>query len=95
MNILHRLRRQEQYYRLFLGGFAAMPLTSGIIKRFIRFIRNKYKSQYNKASGYLKQGSFEIAASTSFLLANVSVALTGKQLCFHTVLTEGGGDHRA
>ncbi|MBP3412961.1 MAG: hypothetical protein J6K89_06835, partial [Oscillospiraceae bacterium] len=43
MNILHRLWRQEQYYRLFLGGFAAMPLTSGIIKRLIRFIRNKYK----------------------------------------------------
>ncbi|MBP3412016.1 MAG: hypothetical protein J6K89_02030 [Oscillospiraceae bacterium] len=43
MNILHRLWRQEQYYRLFLGGFAAMPLTSGIIKRFIRFIRNKYE----------------------------------------------------
>ncbi|MBP3412209.1 MAG: hypothetical protein J6K89_03025 [Oscillospiraceae bacterium] len=43
MNILHRLWRQEQYYRLFLGGFAAMPLTSGIIKRFIRFIRYKYK----------------------------------------------------
>jgi len=43
MNILLSLRRQEQYYRLFLGGFAAMPLTSGIIKRLIRFIRNKYK----------------------------------------------------
>jgi hypothetical protein len=43
MNILHRLWRQEQYYTAFLGGFAAMPLTSGIIKRFIRFIRNKYK----------------------------------------------------
>ncbi|MBP3412070.1 MAG: hypothetical protein J6K89_02315 [Oscillospiraceae bacterium] len=43
MNILHRLWRQEQYYRLFLGGFAAMPLTRGIIKRLIRFIRNKYK----------------------------------------------------
>jgi len=45
MNILLSLRRQEQYYRLFLGGFAAMPLTSGIIKRLIRFIRNKYKKQ--------------------------------------------------
>ena len=45
MNILLSLRRQEQYYRLFLGGFAAMPLTVGIIKRFIRFIRNKYKIQ--------------------------------------------------
>ncbi|MBP3413350.1 MAG: hypothetical protein J6K89_08850 [Oscillospiraceae bacterium] len=43
MKILHRLWRQEQYYTAFLGGFAAMPLTSGIIKRFIRFIRNKYK----------------------------------------------------
>jgi hypothetical protein len=43
MNILLSLRRQEQYYTAFLGGFAAMPLTSGIIKRFIRFIRNKYK----------------------------------------------------
>ncbi len=42
MNILHRLWRQEQYYTAFLGGFAAMPLVSGIIKRFIRFIRNKY-----------------------------------------------------
>jgi hypothetical protein len=42
MNILHRLWRQEQYYTAFLGGFAAMPLTSGIIKRLIRFIRNKY-----------------------------------------------------
>ncbi|MBP3413433.1 MAG: hypothetical protein J6K89_09270 [Oscillospiraceae bacterium] len=37
MNILHRLWRQEQYYRLFLGGFADMPLTGGIIKRLIRF----------------------------------------------------------
>jgi len=46
MNILHRPWRQEQYYRLFLGGFAAMPLTSGIIKRLIRFIRNKYKMLY-------------------------------------------------
>jgi len=45
MNILLSLRRQEQYYRLFLGGFAAMPLTSCIIKRFIRFIRNKYKKE--------------------------------------------------
>ena len=43
MNILLSLRRQEQYYTAFLGGFAAMPLTSGIIKRLIRFIRNKYK----------------------------------------------------
>jgi len=43
MNILHRLWRQEQYYTAFLGGFAAMPLTSGIIKRLIRFIRNKHK----------------------------------------------------
>ena len=46
MNILLSLRRQEQYYRLFLGGFAAMPLTSGIIKRLIRFIRNKYKNGF-------------------------------------------------
>ena len=46
MNILLSLRRQEQYYTAFLGGFAAMPLTSGIIKRLIRFIRNKYKSPY-------------------------------------------------
>ena len=44
MNILLSLRRQEQYYTAFLGGFAAMPLTSGIIKRLIRFIRNKYKT---------------------------------------------------
>ena len=43
MNILLSLRRQEQYYRLFLGGFAAMPLISGIVKRLNRFIRNKYK----------------------------------------------------
>ena len=43
MNILLSLWWQEQYYRLFLGGFAAMPLTVGIIKRLIRFIRNKYK----------------------------------------------------
>ena len=43
MNILHRRRRQEQYCTAFLGGFAAMPLTSGIIKRLIRFIRNKFK----------------------------------------------------
>ena len=43
MNILHRLWQQEQYYTAFLGGFAAMPLTSGIIKRLIRFIRNKYR----------------------------------------------------
>ena len=43
MNILHRLWRQEQYYTAFLGGFAAMPLTGGIIKRLIRFVRNKYK----------------------------------------------------
>ena len=46
MNILLSLRRQEQYYRLFLGGFAAMPLTSGIIKRLIRFIRNKYQNGF-------------------------------------------------
>ncbi|MBP3412703.1 MAG: hypothetical protein J6K89_05525 [Oscillospiraceae bacterium] len=45
MNILHRLWRQEQYYRLFLGGFASMPLTGGIIKRLIRFIGNKYKTK--------------------------------------------------
>ena len=45
MNILLSLRRQEQYYRLFLGGFAAMPLTGGIIKRLIRFIRNKYNTK--------------------------------------------------
>ncbi|MBP3412602.1 MAG: hypothetical protein J6K89_05015 [Oscillospiraceae bacterium] len=51
MNILHRLWRQEQYYRLFHGGFAAMPLTSGIIKRLIRFIRNKYKRL--RKSGFL------------------------------------------
>ena len=44
MKILLSLRRQEQYYTAFLGGFAAMPLTSGIIKRFIRFIRNKGSS---------------------------------------------------
>ncbi|MBP3413296.1 MAG: hypothetical protein J6K89_08550 [Oscillospiraceae bacterium] len=37
MNILHHLWRQEQYYTAFLGGFAAMPLTSSIIKRLIRF----------------------------------------------------------
>ena len=47
MNILHRLWRQEQYYTAFLGGFAAMPLTSGIIKRLIRFIRNKYDNSRN------------------------------------------------
>ena len=34
---------QKQYYTAFLGGKAAMPLISGIIKRSIRFIRNKYK----------------------------------------------------
>ncbi|MBP3412978.1 MAG: hypothetical protein J6K89_06920, partial [Oscillospiraceae bacterium] len=50
MNILHRLWRQEQYYTAFLGGFAAMPLTSGIIKRLIRFIRNKYKSEFGNTS---------------------------------------------
>ena len=44
MKILLSLRRQEQYYTAFLGGFAAMPLTGGIIKRFIRFIRNKGNS---------------------------------------------------
>ena len=44
INILHRLRRKKQYYTAFRGGFAAMPLTSGIIKRLIRFIRNKYKT---------------------------------------------------
>jgi len=44
MNILHRLWRQKQYCTAFLGGFAAMPLISGIIKRSIRFIRNKYKT---------------------------------------------------
>jgi len=38
MNILHRLWRQEQYYTAFLGGSAAMPLVSGIIKRLTRFI---------------------------------------------------------
>ena len=43
MNILHRLRRQKQYYTAFLGGFATVPLMSGIIKRSIRFIRNKYE----------------------------------------------------
>ena len=46
INILHRLRRKKQYYTAFLGGHAAMPLISGIIKRSIRFIRNKYKSQF-------------------------------------------------
>jgi len=46
MNILHRLWQQEQYYTAFLGGFAAMPLISGIIKRLNRFIRNKYKSEF-------------------------------------------------
>ena len=56
MNILHRLRRQEQYYRLFLGGFAAMPLTVGIIKRFIRFIRNKYKLRSLLAVAFLPIG---------------------------------------
>ncbi|MBQ2446758.1 MAG: hypothetical protein II272_09995, partial [Oscillospiraceae bacterium] len=43
INILHRLRRKKQYYTAFRGGLAAMPLISGIIKRSIRFIRNKYK----------------------------------------------------
>ena len=43
INILRRLRRKKQYYTAFLGGKAAMPLISGIIKRSIRFIRrNKY-----------------------------------------------------
>ncbi len=42
MNILHRLWRKKQYYTAFLGGHAAMPLISGIIKRSNRFIRNKY-----------------------------------------------------
>ncbi len=56
INILHRLRRKKQYYRLFLGGFAAMPLTSGIIKRLIRFIRNKYKNPFR--SYRLRKGSF-------------------------------------
>ncbi|MBE6984342.1 MAG: hypothetical protein E7434_01775 [Ruminococcaceae bacterium] len=41
--ILRRLWRKKQYYTAFLGGFAAMPLISGIIKRIDRFIRNKYK----------------------------------------------------
>ena len=36
-----------EYYTAFLGGFAAMPLTSGIIKRLIRFIRNKYDNSRN------------------------------------------------
>jgi len=39
MNILHRLWRQEQYYTAFLGGSAAVPLVSGMIKRLTRFIR--------------------------------------------------------
>jgi hypothetical protein len=43
MYILHRLWRQEQYYTAFLGGVAAEPLLSGSIKRFNRFIRNKYR----------------------------------------------------
>ena len=55
MNILHRLWRQEQYYRLFLGGFAAMPLTSGIIKRLIRFIRNKYNNDKGSYLGLLEK----------------------------------------
>ena len=44
INILHRLRRKKQYYTAFRGGLAAMPLISGIIKRSIRFIRNKYNA---------------------------------------------------
>ncbi|MBE6985602.1 MAG: hypothetical protein E7434_08370 [Ruminococcaceae bacterium] len=48
--ILRRLWRQKQYYTAFLGGFAAMPLISGIIKRSIRFIRNKYQIKRNHPS---------------------------------------------
>jgi hypothetical protein len=50
INILHRLRRKKQYYTAFRGGLAAMPLISGIIKRSIRFIRNKYKRSPGRAT---------------------------------------------
>ena len=55
INILCRLRRKKQYYTAFLGGKAAMPLISGIIKRSIRFIRNKYNTvkRYYKKVRYL------------------------------------------
>ena len=62
MNILLSLRRQEQYYRLFLGGFAAMALTVGIIKRFIRFIGNKYKT-YKTCKNGLKQAFLQVLAT--------------------------------
>ena len=51
INILHRLRRKKQYYTAFRGGLAAMPLISGIIKRSIRFIRNKYKTRASAMCG--------------------------------------------
>ncbi len=70
MNILLSLRRQEQYYRLFLGGFAAMPLTIGIIKRLIRFIRNKY----NKTSENCKTPFSEVVIGRNIaILSLVSV----------------------
>jgi len=56
--ILRRLWRQKQYYTAFLGGFAAMPLICGIIKRSIRFIGNKYKKRTDEAMDLIRSCYF-------------------------------------